>query len=93
LWRPLAIPEGTVQHKTVERWDCEGHSRVRGNPHLKQTQSYPAEFGVAIGRMFANMACIPDGVLVSELAMLSCDETDPWDDASLDRVLRDLDAL
>jgi hypothetical protein len=93
LWKPLTVPTGTVQHKTVERWDSEGHSRVRGNPYLKSTQAYPAAFGMAVGRMFANMDCMPDGVPISQLGTLACDDTDPWDDASLSTVLRDLEAL
>jgi hypothetical protein len=93
LWQPLAVPDDTVQRKTVVRWDSDGQSRVRGNPHLKSTQAYPAAFGMAVGRMYANLPCRPDGVPLSQLGMLSCDETDPWDDAALGDVLRDLDAM
>jgi hypothetical protein len=47
-----------------------------------------------VGRFFANSFGVSeDGLAISDLVHLAVDDTDPWDDAGLADVLRDLDAI
>jgi hypothetical protein len=95
LWRPLGYQPDAPRCSTVERWEDEsGRSRVRGNAHLKATQAYPPDFGLAVGRFFANtFGSSYEGLPLAELPHVVCDETHTWDDAALSDVLRDLAAM
>jgi hypothetical protein len=80
---------------TVHRWsDNNGNSRVRGTSNLKATQAYPADFGLAVGRLFANVeGRSTEGVSFHDLPKLVVNTTDSWGDAGLDSVLSALEAL
>jgi hypothetical protein len=93
LWKPFA--EISERCPTVFRWsDGSGQSRVRGNSHLKSTQAYPINFGLAVGRLFANIAgCSADGIAFHDLPNLDSCTSDSWGDADLDSVLNALETL
>jgi hypothetical protein len=80
---------------TVHRWsDDSDHSRVRGNANLKQSQAYPANFGLAVGRLFANRAGHSnEGVPFHDLPNLDVNSSDSWIDADLTSVLNALETL
>jgi hypothetical protein len=96
VWKPFG--EISERRPTVDRWsDTSGQSRVRGTADLKATQAYPPQFGVAVGRLFANLHClggrVSDGIPLHDLTHLVVGDTDLWEDARLDDVLRSLQAV
>jgi hypothetical protein len=93
LWKPFDI--SPARKPTVESWtDPDGVVKVRGNSQLKATQSYPAQFGVAVADFYVNsMGAVAEGYSLADLDRLACDTVDRWDDARLSDVLRDLSAL
>ena len=73
--------------------DHNGNTQVNGTKQVKETQAYPARFGEAVARTYANEVttnAFGEGVGLDNLDQIQCSD-DPWEDANLEEVLRDLE--
>lgn len=91
LFVPLDLNEPNTVHPTTVTEDSFGRRMVSGTDHLKGTQAYPPEFGLAVAKTFFNNI-VPDGhgspldQLVHNVAV----SNDMWDDADLALIAKDL---
>lgn len=96
LWAPtisvykfsLPLPQDQTWEPTVTKTTrADGSTCVTGNGHLKSTQTYPKEFGLATLRVWKN-AIKKKEVVYSGPPMSVWNPKDMWKDAQLDEVFQ-----
>ena len=97
MWRPLAKNVAAEVQTVTTYIDKKGVKRVVGTSELKGTQAYPRDFGKRAAEVVLNERVVRRRLSVVSLAELSgildmCSD-DPWDDAELAQVIKDLEAL
>ena len=94
LCKPLEKSERNVQTtRTVTR--ANGSTYVEGTADLKSTQAYPAAFGRAVASTYSDI--VSSGwqevqVMPEDVGSIPC-SNEVWEEANLNQVLKDLDAL
>jgi hypothetical protein len=93
IHRPLDPNTTSGIATTTTYIDGSGVRRVKGNKHLKESQSYPSGFGHAVADLYAkNVLCHGPGYdTIAKLeALLPFCSDDTWPDAGLEQIARDL---